>query len=126
MSSSNVDVLLNLVQKLKQEKAACEETINQNKHKAMVLERRVQEVARQVGIANLAKEDKQALFATLRGSVESKQKQFDQVKQKENMSQATVKDCMGRVQDESKERSSAVEEFEDEMMKLCDRMSKHS
>jgi hypothetical protein len=42
-----VDPMINfLVQKLRQEKAECEEAISQTKQKARVLERRVEEVAR--------------------------------------------------------------------------------
>ena len=42
----SVDTMINLVQKLRQEKAACEEVISQTKNKARVMERRVEEVAR--------------------------------------------------------------------------------
>ena len=48
MSNSSVDVMINLVQKLRQEKVACEDTIRQKQHMARVLERRVDEVAREV------------------------------------------------------------------------------
>ena len=92
MTSSSVDGMINLVQKLRQEKALCEEAITQTKHKARVLERRVEEVARQVGIAITSKEEKQAMMAVLKGRVEAKQKMFDQVKQREDMTQVTVKD----------------------------------
>ena len=126
MTSSSVDGMINLVQKLRQEKAFCEEAISQTKHKARILERRVEEVARQVGIAITSKEEKQAMMAVLKGRVEAKQKMFDQVKQREDMTQATVKDCMERVKGEAKERFAFVEEFEEEMMKLSDKMSKHS
>ena len=126
MSNSSVDELINLVQRLRQEKAACEETISQTKHKARVLERRVEDVARQVGMATMAKEEKEAMMAAMKGRVESKKKMFDQVKQKENLTQATVKDCMEKAEGETKERFSAVGEYEDEMMQLSDKMSKHS
>ena len=89
MTNSNVDELINLVQRLRQEKAACEETISQTKHKARVLERRVEEVSRQVGLATAVKEEKEAMMAALKGRVESKRKMFEQVKQKENLTQAT-------------------------------------
>ena len=42
------------------------------------------------------------------------------------MTQAKVKDCMERVEGEAKERFKVVEEFEEEMTKLSDKMSKHS
>ena len=42
----SVDTMINLVQKMRQEKAECEDVISQTKHKARVLERRVEEVAR--------------------------------------------------------------------------------
>ena len=51
---------------------------------------------------------------------------FDQVKQREGVTLATVKDCLERVQGEAKERFAFVEEFEEEMMKLSDKMSEHS
>ena len=51
---------------------------------------------------------------------------FEQVKQKENLTQATVKDCMEKAQGETNEIFSAVEEFECEMMQLSDKMAKHS
>ena len=122
----SVDTMINLVQKLRQEKAECEEAISQTKHKARVLERRVEEVARQVGMATAAMEEKLAMMAALKGRVEARQKMFNQVKQKGDMTQATVKDCMERVEGEAKERFHVVEEFEEEMMKLCDKMSQHS
>ena len=51
---------------------------------------------------------------------------FNQVKERKDITQATVIDCMERVQGEVKERLAFVEEFEEEMMKLSDKMSKHS
>ena len=66
------------------------------------------------------------MMALIKGRLEAKQKMFDQVKQREDMTQATVKDCMERVQGEAKERFAFVEEFEEEMMKLSDKMSRHS
>ena len=42
------------------------------------------------------------------------------------MNQATVKDCMERMEGETKERIAVVEEFKEEMMKLSDKMSHHS
>ena len=51
---------------------------------------------------------------------------FNQVKERKDITQATVKDCMERVQGEVKERLAFVEEFEEEMMKLSDKMSKLS
>ena len=90
------------------------------------MERRVEEVARQVGTATTAMEEKMAMMAVLKGRVEARQKMFNQVKHKGDMTQATVKDCMERVEGEAKERFKVVEEFEDEMMRLSDTMSKHS
>ena len=87
MTNSNVDELINLVQRLRQEKAVCEETISQTKHKARVLERRVEEVSRQVGLATAVKEEKEAMMAALKGRFESKRKMFEEVKQKENLTQ---------------------------------------
>ena len=59
MTSSSVDGMINLVQKLRQEKALCEEAITQTKHKARVLEKGVEEeVARHVGIAITWMEEK--------------------------------------------------------------------
>ena len=118
--------MINLVQKLRQEKADCEDVISQTKNKARVMERRVEEVARQLGIATTAMEEKMAMMAVLQGRVEPRQKMFNQVKQKGDMTQATVKDCMERVEGEAKERFNVVEEFEEEMMKLSDKMSQHS
>ena len=51
---------------------------------------------------------------------------LNQVKERKDITQATVKDCMERVQGDVKERLAFVEEFEEEMMKLSDKMSKHS
>ena len=51
---------------------------------------------------------------------------FNQVKERKDITQATVIDCMERVQGEVKERLAFVEEFEEEMMKLSDKMSKLS
>ena len=96
----SVDTMINLVQKLRQEKAECEEAISQTKYKARVLERRVEEVARQVGMATTAKEEKLSMWAALKGRVEARQKMFNQVKQKGDMTQATVKDCVERVEGE--------------------------
>ena len=42
------------------------------------------------------------------------------------MNQATVKDCMERMEGETKQRFAVVEEFKEEMMKLSDKMSHHS
>ena len=109
----SVDTMINLVQKLRQEKAECEEFIGQTKNKARVMERRVEEVARQVGTATTAMEEKMAMMAVLKGRVEARQKMFNQVKHKGDMTQATVKDCMERVEGEAKERFKVVEEFEE-------------
>ena len=122
----SVDVMLSLVQKLRQEKAGCEESISQTRHKAMVLERRVDEMARQVGAASTAREAKMAKLAAVKGRVEARQKTFDQVKQGVDVTQATVKECMERVEGEARERFGVVGEFEEEMMKLSEKMSKHS
>ena len=54
--SFSVDTMINLVQKLRQEKTECEKAISQTKNKARVLKRRVEEVAMQVGMATTAKE----------------------------------------------------------------------
>ena len=123
MSNSNVDELINLAQRLRREKATCEEKISQTKHKARVLERRVEEVSRQMGLGTMAKEEKEAMMAALKGRVESKRRMFDHVKQKEILTQATVKDCIEKTQGEFKERFSAVEEFEDEMIQLSDKIN---
>jgi chromosome segregation ATPase len=92
----SVDAMINLVQKLRQEKAECEEAISQTKHKARVLERRVQEVARQVGIATTAKEEKLG----------------------RPLSKTVWREWRG----EAKERFKDVEEFEEELMRLSDKM----
>ena len=86
----SVHTMINLVQKLRQEKADCEDVISQTKNKARVMERRVEEVARQLGIATTAMEEKMAMMAVLQGRVEPRQKMFNQVKQKGDMTQATV------------------------------------
>ena len=62
------------------------------------------------------------LVQKLRQEIEEKAK-FNQVKQKEDMTQATVKDCMERVKGEAKERFAVVEE---EMIELIDKMPQHS
>ena len=64
----------------------------------------------------------------MKGRVEARQKMFNQVKQKGDMTQATVKDCMERVEaeGEAEERFNFVEEFEEEMMKLSDKMYQYS
>ena len=126
MHNSSVDELIILVHRLRQEKASCEETINQAKHKARVLERSMEDVARQVEIDTMVKQEKEATMAAVKGRVESKKKMFDQVKQKDYLTQAIVKDCMENAQGETKERFTNVEKFEDEMMLLSDKMSKHS
>jgi len=80
--------MINLVQ----ENAECEEPISQTKHKAGVLERQVEFVARQVGMATTAMEEKMAI---LKGRVEARQKMVNKVKkQNEDMTQATVRGCM--------------------------------
>ena len=56
-------------------------------------------VARQVGMATTAMEEKVAMMTALKGRVEARQKMFNQVKQKGDMTQATVKDCMERVKE---------------------------
>ena len=53
----SVNTKIKLVQKLRQENADCKKAISQTKHKARVLERRVEEAARQVGIAATAMEE---------------------------------------------------------------------
>ena len=123
MHNSSVDELIILVHRLRQEKASCEETINQAKHKARVLERSMEDVARQVEIDTMVKQEKEATMAAVKGRVESKKKMFDQVKQKDYLTQAIVKDCMENAQGETKERFTNVEKFEDEMMLLSDKMS---
>ena len=83
--------MINLVQ----ENAECEEPISQTKHKAGVLERQVEFVARQVRMATTAMEEKVAKMAILKGRVEARQKMVNKVKkQNEDMTQATVRDCM--------------------------------
>ena len=77
----SLDTMINLVQKLRQEKAECKKANIQTKHKAMVLERRVEKVARQVGIAATAMEEKVVMMTALKGRVEARQKMFNQVKQ---------------------------------------------
>ena len=64
------------------QKAECEEAIRQTKHMARVLERRVVEVARQVGVANTAKEEKLSMMVVLQGRAEARQKMFNHLKQK--------------------------------------------
>ena len=77
----SLDTMINLVQKLRQEKAECKKAIIKTKHKAMVLERRVEKVARQVGIAATAMEEEVVMMTALKGRVEARQKMFNQVKQ---------------------------------------------
>ena len=76
----SVDGMLCLVQKLRQEKAECEETISHTRHKAWILERRVEEMARQVGAASAVKEEKGAMLVDVKGRVEARQKMFNQMK----------------------------------------------
>ena len=71
-------------------------------------------------------EEMVTMMAALKGRVEARQKMFNQVKQKGDMTQATVKDCMERVEGEAKERFHVVEEFEEEMMKLCPESKQYS
>ena len=85
-----------------------------------------EEGARQVGIATTAKEEKLAMMAVLKGKVEARQNMFNHVKQKGDLTHATVMDCMERVEGEAKERFGVVEEFEEEIIKLSDKMSQHS
>ena len=54
-----------------------------------MLQRRVEVVARQVGMATTAMEEKVAM-TDLKGSVETRQKMFNRVKQRGDMPQATV------------------------------------
>ena len=81
-SVSSVDTRTNLVQKLRQERAECNEAISQTKHKARVLERRVEEMAMQVGIATPAMLEKVAMMTALKWRVEARQEMFNQVEQK--------------------------------------------
>ena len=82
--SFSVDTMINLVQKLRQE-----------------------------GTATTAKEEKLAMMAVLKGKVEARQNMFNHVKQKGDLTHATVMDCMERVEREAKERFGVVEEFEE-------------
>ena len=50
---------------------------------------------------------------------------FNQMKKGMDLTQANVKDCMERVTGEAKERFGVVGEFEKEMMRLSDNMSKY-
>ena len=75
----------------------------------------MEEVARQVGIAITSMEAKQPTMAVLKGRVETKQKVFDQMKQSEDMTQATIKDCMEKVRRKAKEIFPFVEEFEEDI-----------
>ena len=75
----------------------------------------MEEVARQVGKAITSMEEKQTTMAVLKGSVETKQKMFDQMKQSEAMTQATSKDCMEKVKWKAKEMFAFVEEFEEDI-----------
>ena len=60
-----------------------------------VLERQVEFVARQVGMATTAMEEKVAKMSILKGRVEARQKMVNKVKkQNEDITQATVRDCM--------------------------------
>ena len=72
-------------------------------------------MARQVGIAITSMVEKQPTMAVLKGRVETKQKMFDQMKQSEDMTQATIKDCMEKVKRKAKEMFAFVEEFEEDI-----------
>ena len=107
----SVDTMINLVQKLRQEKAECKEAISQTRHKARVLGRRVEEVARQVGMTTTVMVKKVPMMTALNGRVEARLKMFNQVKQRGDMTLATAKDCIERLEEEAKERFNVVEEF---------------
>ena len=69
--------MIYVVQKLRQEKAECKKAIIKTKHRGMVLERRVEKVARQMGIAATAMEEKVVMMTALKGRVEARQKMFN-------------------------------------------------
>merc|ERR1719309_1379019 len=83
-------------------------------------------MARQLGNVSIFKEEKKTLLAAVQGRVETRQKMFDQVKHQVDISQAAVQECSGRTKDEAKGKFEMVGEFEMEMDRLSDQMSKHS
>lgn len=122
-SSENVLAILANLEKEKKEKESHLESLQL---KARTLKRRKEEAGQSLAAISLQAEERLAGAEAARSRVEILQGQFSQRQASLERSQEVVRDCARDTKDQANRRFEMIGEFEDEVVKLSERLAKHS
>ena len=124
MSTNSSDNLLRVLAKLEEQKSDIKSTLETLNLKSRTLRRRKEEVGKDLATVKRHQKDKESMLEAVKSQVEVKQEQFNGQQLQIEKSQETMKDFSNLTQDQANTRFDMIGEFEEEMLKLSDMMSK--
>jgi len=123
-TSSSSDNLLRVLDKLEQQQSEIKSTLETLNLKSRTMRRRKEEVGMDLAAMNQQHKFKESMLEAVKSRVEVKQDQFNGQQLKIEKSQETLKDFSDLTQDQANKRFDMIGEFEEEILKLSDMMSK--
>ena len=124
MSTNSSDNLLRVLAKLEEQKSDIKSTLETLNLKSRTLRRRKEEVGKDLATVKRHQKDKESMLEAVKSQVEVKQEQFNGQQLQIEKCQETMKDFSNLTQDQANTRFDMIGEFEEEMLKLSDMMSK--
>ena len=124
MSTNSSDNLLRVLAKLEEQKSDIKSTLETLNLKSRTLRRRKEEVGKDLATVRRHQKDKESMLEAVKSQVEVKQEQFNGQQLQIEKCQETMKDFSKSTQDQANTRFDMIGEFEEEMLKLSDMMSK--
>ena len=124
MSTNSSDNLLRVLAKLEEQKSDIKSTLETLNLKSRTLRRRKEEVGKDLATVKRHQKDKESMLEAVKSQGEVKQEQFNGQQLQIEKCQETMKDFSKMTQDQANTRFDMIGEFEEEMLKLSDMMSK--
>ena len=124
MSTNSSDNLLRVLAKLEEQKSDIKSTLETLNLKSRTLRRRKEEVGKDLATVKRHQKDKESMLEAVKSQGEVKQEQFNGQQLQIEKCQETMKDFSKSTQDQANTRFDMIGEFEEEMLKLSDMMSK--
>ena len=120
------DNMLEILRNLEKQKKEKESHLESLQLKARTLRRRKEEAAQSLAAISQQGAERLARAEAARSRVESLQSQFSQRQASLESSQEVVRDCARDTKDQANRRFEMIGEFEDEVIKLSEKLAKHS